>query len=385
MSQFKFNTISRTDIESSLGGAQMLRAIDYDGPNNLLITGCAGSGKTTVNIMRAERLVILGKNILVVTYQDLLWKSLVNIASVRLSSKIFKFYTWYTKKSGAFIGNKSDLEMLEDLNQVGSFDEIIVDEGQNFERKIHKVLLQKALKYTVGADNAQRVYDNGLTAGQIREEIENKGDLLPVPLEYNYRNTHEIYNFARYFVPFNERANNNLSINKIPKGKGDKPTVFLVPDDDTRLAQLQTLLKDAGDRNAAVLVYSPEEVDLYKKIITDFGLSCSAHHSKSHVSGNIENILVTTFQSAQGLEFQVVIMPTMETARNTRNKKEEHYYVACTRAKENLFLISRTENLPDYMSTFDVNSYTLIRSMKKKLPPKIVIANPYGEEDDLPF
>ncbi|GAA4213100.1 hypothetical protein GCM10022289_44790 [Pedobacter jeongneungensis] len=53
MPQFKFNTISRTDIENSLAGAQMIYAIDYDGPEKLLVTGCARSGKTTVSLMRA--------------------------------------------------------------------------------------------------------------------------------------------------------------------------------------------------------------------------------------------------------------------------------------------------------------------------------------------
>ncbi len=383
MPQFKFNTISRTDIESSLGGAQMIKAIDYDGPNNVLISGCAGSGKTTVSLMRAERLSNQNQTILVLTYQDLLQTSLINTASVGLANKISKFHKWYTQMCRQLVGDKNESAMLTDLAKVQIYDEIIVDEGQNFELRIHRTLMQKCKKYTVGADNAQRVHKFGLPANRIKEEVLKKGNLLSIPLEYNYRNTYEIYNFARHFMPFDERANNILALEKIPKGKGDKPSVFLVPDEDTRVAQLYTLLRDAGDRNSAVLVYGVEEVEAYYNLIRQLNFGCSYHHNVAHVGSNIENILVTTFKSAQGLEFQVVIMPDMETAGNTRYKTDEHYYVGCTRAKENLYLISKGEAIPDCINKFEESSYTVVKVEKKSRPsvPKAGVQ----VDDDLPF
>lgn len=386
MPQFRFNTISRTDIESSLGGAAMIRAIDYDGPDNLIITGVAGSGKTTVSIMRAERLIILNKKILLVTYQDLLVESLKNIASNRLAPHITKFYKWYYRKSNGMMVNDKDLTtMLQDLIDCGEYDEIIIDEGQNFEAKIHRTLINKCAKITVGADNAQKVHNQGIKADEIKVIVAEKGKVLLIPLQYNYRNTYEIYNFARGFVPHNEKANNTLAIDKIPKGKGQMPTVFIVPDDNTKLAQLNILLRDAGDRNVAVLVDKVEEVELYYKLISnDLGISCTMHHNDNHVGGNIENVIVTTFKSGQGLEFQVVIMPNMETAKNMGWKTDEHYYVGCTRAKENLFLITKGAALPGYFNNFDNGSYKLnnVPSMPAPAKPQIVSA---PDNDDLPF
>jgi superfamily I DNA/RNA helicase len=383
MPQFKFNTISKTDIESSLGGAQMIRAIDYDGPHHLLITGCPGSGKTTVSMMRAERLINMKSKILVVTYQDLLKNSLINIASKELAPNIVKFYKWFANKFRYLEFSESEVEMLEAMKSWSGLDEIIIDEGQDFESRIYRSLIQKCKKLTVGADNAQRVHDRGLKADQIQVEMQNKGTVLPVNLLYNYRNTFEIYNFARYFLPFSERANNNLAIDRIPKGKGVIPTVFLVPDHNTRLAQLKILLSDAGDRNIAVLVYGVDEVDTYHQIIKDMGINCSKHHHDGHVGDNIENVLVTTFKSAKGLEFQVVIMPDMETARNQHYKTEEHYYIACTRAKENLFLISKGYNLPFYFKDFDSASYQLTKVSATDAPPKTDVSSSLN--DDLPF
>ena len=384
MPQFKFNTISRTDIESSLGGAQMIRAIDYDGPHHLLITGCPGSGKTTVSMMRAERLINMKSKILVVTYQDLLKNSLINIASEELAPHIVKFYKWFANKFRFLEFSESEVEMLEAMKSWTGLDEIIIDEGQDFESRIYRSLLQKCERLTVGADNAQRVHDSGLKADEIQVEMQNKGTVLPVNLQYNYRNTFEIYNFARFFLPFNERANNNLAIDRIPKGKGVIPTVFLVPDHNTRLAQLKILLSDAGDRNIAVLVYGVDEVDTYHQIIKDMGINCSKHHHDGHVGNNIENVLVTTFKSAKGLEFQVVIMPDMETARNQHYKTEEHYYIACTRAKENLFLISKGDHLPFYFRDFDSASYQLAKVSAADAPPKTDVFSSLND-DDLPF
>lgn len=383
MPQFKFNTISRTDIESSLGGAQMMLAIDYDGPHHLLITGCPGSGKTTVSLMRAERLINMKSNILVITYQDLLKKSLINISSEDLAPNIVKFYTWFAQKFGFLKFSESEVEMLEAMKSWRGLDEIIIDEGQDFEARIYRSLIQKCEKITVGADNAQKVHDKGLKAEQIHFEIKKKGTVLPVSLQYNYRNTFEIYNFARFFLPFSERVNNNLAIDRIPKGKGVTPTVFLVPDHNTRLAQLKILLDNAGDRNIAVLVYGVDEVEAYYKIITEMGINCSKHHHKNHVGEEIENVLVTTFKSAKGLEFQVVIMPDMETAQNKQYKTEEHYYIACTRAKENLFLISEGDKLPFYFRDFDSSSFQLTMVNRTNAPNKNDDFSSLS--DDLPF
>ena len=137
MPQFKFNTISKTDIESSLGGAQMIRAIDYDGPHHLLITGCPGSGKTTVSMMRAERLINMKSKILVVTYQDLLKNSLINIASKELAPNIVKFYKWFANKFRYLEFSESEVEMLEAMKSWTGLDEIIIDEGQDFESRIY--------------------------------------------------------------------------------------------------------------------------------------------------------------------------------------------------------------------------------------------------------
>jgi DNA helicase IV len=382
MPPFRFNIISRAEIQESVGGALMIAAIDDDGPHNMMITGPAGSGKTTVSLMRGERLVNEGKNILVVTYHDLLWRSLYNIASEELDPSVHKIKYWL-RKNFAIEGEYTEEELKKALEDWEGVDEIIIDEGQDLPRKIFTALKEKSKKLTVGADNAQRVHEEGISSEQIRIELAMPGlEPLHIKLMYNYRNTYGIYNFARFFQPFNQIINNQLTIDRIPKGDGVKPTIFLVPDENTRIAQLKILLQNSGDRNVAVLVYHVEDVDFYANLIQDeFGIDCSRHHKNSHVQRDIENVLVTTFKSAKGLEFQVVILPNMETVGDKWYKTMEHYFVGSTRAKENLYLIARSDTVPMKMAHFENDTFILNKVKKLPRPPKEV------RDDDaiLPF
>jgi len=379
MPQFKFSTISKTDIESSLGGAQMIRAIDYDGPHHLLITGCPGSGKTTVSMMRAQRLVNMSSVVLVITYQNLLKTSLLNIAENNLKPQIHTFLKWYKDKFVYLNPNDDEETMLSSMKGWTGVDEIIIDEGQDFEARVYRSLLKKCKKISIGADNAQRVHGNGLKVEQITEEINRHGSVLPIYLLYNYRNTFEVYNFARYFLPFNERANNNLAIDRIPKGKGVIPSLFLVKNEEQRVSQLKILLSDSGDRNIAILVNKISEVNVYHKLISEMGIKCSKYTSMSPIGNEIENIIVTTFISAKGLEFQIVIMPTMEN----KDGSDEQYYIACTRAKENLYLISKGDTLPIHFKDFDTSSYQLTKVGATDSPTRKDVLS--SLIDDLPF
>jgi DNA helicase IV len=358
MPQFRFSTISRADIERSQGGNTMIQAIDYDGSDHQLVTGVPGSGKTTVTIMRGERLVIANKKILIFTYQKLLTISLKSIATKELKGKINTFHKWYASvTNGRWVSDDKEDDMIAQLNRLTVIDEILIDEGQDFEEKIYHSLLPKCKQMTVGADNAQRVHESGLLAASIRMELELNRPTIPIRLEYNYRNTFEIYNFARHFMPDNERANNPILLRLMPRGNGNMPVVIQVLSDEDKFNRLRVILDDAGDKNIAILLYHHKAIDTYYDKIIAMGLSCSKHHSQSHAGENIENILVTTYKSAKGLEFQVVIMPDMHTAMNSQEKTAEHYYIGCTRAKENLYLTFTGNNLPGYFDKFTEDSY----------------------------
>ena len=381
MPQFRFNTISRADIERSQGGNIMIQAIDYDGNDHQLVTGVPGSGKTTVTIMRAERLINSNKKILVLTFQNLLCVSLKNIAqSDVLRNSIFGLYDWYPARFGWLDVTHSAEYMIERMNNLPQFDEILIDEGQDFEARIYQAFLTKCRRMTVGADNAQRVHERGILAPEIRLELGHNRNIVPVSLQYNYRNTFEIYNFARHFMPDSERANNPITLQLMPRGTGNMPVVIQALSDEEKFNRLRVILENAGDVNIAILLYGQREVDYHYQKITQMGFSATKWYH-GHQPNDIENILVTTYKSAKGLEFQVVIMPDMHTAMDSEEKTAEHYYIGCTRAKESLFLTFTGINLPDYLEVFAEESYEFRPSengRQRAITQNIVV-------DDLPF
>jgi len=380
MPQFRFNTISRADIERSQGGNIMIQAIDYDGDDNQMISGVPGSGKTTVTIMRAERLINDNKNIRVFTFQNLLKTSLQNIATPALREEIFGFYKWYYTRFQFLDSTDSEVEMLLKMADEPIIDEILIDEGQDFEERIYRSLLQKCKRMTVGADNAQRVHERGILSREIRQVLEQTRQTIPVPLEYNYRNTFEIYNFARFFMPDNERANKQISLDLMPKGNGNKPIIYQILSEEENLSRIRIILEDAGDRNIAILLFHQHEIEEYHKKITSLGFKATKWDANNQPI-EIENILITTYKSAKGLEFQVVVMPDMHTAMDEEYKTAEHYYVGCTRAKESLFLTFTGSSWPECFNNFDEDTYEY-RTAESFLPKttESTIA-----DDDLPF
>jgi superfamily I DNA/RNA helicase len=377
---FAFNTISEAEILRSPGGRNMIDTINYSGTKNLILTGCPGSGKTTVAIMRALKLRNEGRNILLVTYQNLLKVSLANIAGPSMNNRIVGFYDWFVKAADKRIEPAdTTATLLKKIEHVPEFDEILLDEGQDLEKKFVQTLIGKAKKISIGADTAQKIHEHGQTADQIIRVMEDTGEPHRVNLQYNYRNNFETYDFGRHFLPLNQRANNRLALDKIPKGVTTKPVIFQALTENEEKSILRTRLNEAGDVNIAVLVYHIEEVEYYYKMISELGFDCSKYYhempwdAKKDTVRNLQNIIVTTFKSAKGLEFQVVIIPDLQTAMDESFKTREHYYVGCTRAKEQLYLIFNGKK-PAVLKDFPESTYTFIAG-----------SGDAPDDDDLPF
>jgi len=355
----------------------MIQAIDSEGNHNRMVVGIPGSGKTTVTVMRAQRLANQKKRILVLTYQTLLRTSLINMANDNLKESIFGFYDWYKQRFGYLHLSDSAEEMIAKMKNIGVYDEILIDEGQDFEQRIFQSLLAICRRMTVGADNAQKIHERGILSAQIESLLTNHEDPEMVRLEYNYRNPYEIYNFARYFMPDSERANNPITLGKMTRGNGSLPVVMQVDSEDMAYNRLRIILENNSGKNCVILLYHTREVDNYYNALLKMKFSCSKHYYGNHVALNIENILVTTYKSAKGLEFQVVIMPDMQTAMDSEEKTAEHYYIGCTRAQESLYLLYKGANLPKCLTSFPKDSYQHIKLEGSAKTVDII--------DDLPF
>lgn len=375
---FVFNTVSEEEINRSLNGKQMMHAIRYDGDDQLFVTGRPGSGKTTISILRAVFLHNQpDKKVLLLTFQNLLVTSLRNSVPVDMRLNISTFNSWaWRRTNGLSITKDTSIEQLTQLlsAQGERYYEIIIDEAQDLPSCVFQPLFAITDRLTIGADTGQKVHHEGTTADEIEEIIRQNHDIYDVELQYNYRNFFEIYDFARQFVPHMPFANGALLLDSMPKGKSSLPEVIQTIDE---IQTALNLLENHAGENVAVLFEMIKQVDAFSEALTKRGIKHTKWHSnvEKSVLNSVESVILTTYKSAKGLEFQTVIMPHADRLRPVVGNffNPEHCYVGCTRATQKLYLTYLGDKLPHCLQNFRAASYT------HQLISRLT------EENDLPF
>jgi DNA helicase IV len=366
---FRFDLPDRDEIRNSPNGRKMLGLIedDSDAFGNM-ITGCPGSGKTTVSIYRFIYLFSKGNTAYLLTFQKMLRHAIKNLILTKFDGNeaeyVNTFYRWLCDNTHYFDfenATKSDQEVTDDL--IESFkninvEEVIIDEAQDLPKQVFRTIPNLFKRIMIGADNAQQIHSSGAREEEILDSLDNlgKGIIKKVELQYNYRNSFEIYNFARHFVLFDKKANDTNLLERLKRKRAELPVIYLVDSDDVKLDRLRRLLKNTKG-NIAVLLAGRLQVNDYYKKIKSFDIDCSWYHSDLRdVPEELQRILITTYKSAKGLEFDAVILPYTDFQDDPIKRRE--YYVACTRAKRNLFIICY-KKIDDLFSEFDANSFEI--------------------------
>ena len=228
------------------------------------------------------------------------------------------------------------------------FEEIIVDEAQDLPESTYEQLKRYSNSISYGADDQQIVYNR-----QPTTEKQLKGlfpDTTSHPLDENFRNSYEILRFVKAALPEKVISQNMLNTARADRTTGVLPRVLVTNYNNQK--QYNAVIELIGRfyssaHNIGVIMPFPDDVDDMYSWLTDNRITCSKYHNGEHVLPVIENVHVTTYASAKGIEFDTVIVPQFEKMRSYMKTKyaatENHYYVTFTRAKMNLFLISTTK------------------------------------------
>jgi DNA helicase IV len=371
MAKFEFRLPSQDDIRNSTNGQIMLSIInnDYDEKFSL-VTGCPGSGKTTVSIFRLIRLANNGKSTILLTYQRMLKVAIENLLSKQgiSSSKVNTIHSWFPKTTGKLLGfsnqvNKLSASEIENAlhGRVGNM-ELILDEAQDLEERIFQAFPKVFGRITIGADNDQQMHEgSGASESTIKRQISHSSNEFT--LQFNYRNSYQIYNFSRYFVPNSPKANDSQTLSALKRYKniGDLPEVLKFNGQSDMQSRLKTIIENYKGFNIGILFPFKNQVESYHSTISSFGYECSKYFSemsgaeKSKTESDLKSILVTTFISAKGMEFDIVIMPEFDSIKNTDEAKRQAY-VGCTRAKNRL-VIMYTGSRPSILNSFPSDTY----------------------------
>ncbi|MBP7795606.1 MAG: NERD domain-containing protein/DEAD/DEAH box helicase [Elusimicrobiales bacterium] len=308
----------------------------------LVVKGCAGSGKTILATHIASKMAKNNQRVLLCCFN----KHLAEHISQEINDQnidILHFHELCRRiisRSGGILpqrGNDKDnynnellpntaFDSLEKFKE--RYDAIIVDEGQDFQKDWWVVLEgllkdEKNSKFFIFADDNQNIYQ-----GKTYPEG------MPVfPLTKNCRNTIKINEASLIFY------RNNQDITPIPIRGAEGEVIFKKTNDnqiEQGLNDLVSKLINEGVNYHSITILTPRsrENTLLRNIQSIAG--------KRLVWGDENGIKVSSIASFKGLESDIVIL--VEIDNNTQNYNEL-MYVAITRAKHNLYILSQTNPL----------------------------------------
>jgi superfamily I DNA/RNA helicase len=381
----------------TLTDAQRLAIDDYD--ESLVVTGGPGSGKTTVTIFRFLVPVRNNQNALLFTYNRTLLASIKGILRNKaeelfgdldeqkinsvIETKVSSFYKWYARGGHWFDSSLNENQIEERFRQTGRiYSEIFFDEAQDLTPGVFAKAFILAEKVTCGADNAQDLQSNfppDEALSIILEKLRNQQHTDLQPLEQNFRNTKEIFEFARGFVPDDE-AVQLLDTTDLPSG--ENPEILDNLSIDEQLSKIKEIVEANPVSNIGILVnYGNQVVDIKNYFERpENGYSCKPNAPDNRTFSYYYNGMpqteeklmfdrmktpfVCTYDSCKGLEFDIVIMPFFNDAANALNRQRRkrnadgsfslefnfdgspkmwatrnHYYVGATRARTLLYLL----------------------------------------------
>lgn len=353
MPAFKFNLPTLAQLTRS-----QRHAINQT--ESVIVTGVPGSGKTVVSIYR---LLSNSANNELLTYTRMLKTSIAHSAitsNIESSRKVHSIHAWYWSKTRSSLIDALENGTVSEKLNGRRLGHLIIDEAQDMPLSFYRAIAKNSESVSLGTDDDQQMYDVDTTEYALRNIFSRN---TVIELGQNFRNRFEIFNFARQFIPQNPRANDKNVLDRLraENSGGEIPYVYVNRLETDRTNFINQILDNNRNKNTAILVFNTSEVDAYYNTISRLGYEVSKYHNKlsddekKSTESNLKNIVVTTFHSSKGLEFDVVIMPSFERATMDNNHL---YYVGCTRAKDNLFIIA--SQMPTLFRNFNSNTFETV-------------------------
>lgn len=310
-------------------------------PNAIAISGGPGTGKSVVSLWRHIRNYGTGtRKSLLLTY-----------------TKTLEHYLYASaKEENVNAGNAIDRTLYWTTHRLSRYDEIIIDEAQDVENSRYNLIKNYAGIISYGADDQQILYkDKATTQQELAQIFPNNQSYV---LDENFRNSYEIMLFAKALFR-NKLIPQSILNSQLNEGRrGNKPILLVSGySEEKQIKAIIDIINQfkSSTHNIAILVSRKIDVVNFQNIISSSGIQCSSYTSDDSGFGQIDNVHVTTFKSSKGTEFDTVIIPNFNEINEFL---ESDYYVAITRAKRNLFLIS--SKTPDFLERSEQQKTTYL-------------------------
>lgn len=298
--------------------------------SDLIVQGCAGSGKSILALWKAKQiqnerkgsfLFVVKMNSLKKFMQDGI--NQVGISSANVES-IGKCFYW----------SKQDGQWVRGAWKKGLYDYILVDEAQDLPIEDILLLRSKAKHIFYYGDSAQQLMEFGENSPASMSEIVYRTNIHSENLVFNYRLPKTI---ARLAVFLNTEGDD---IVQRCKNEGTEPPyIFNKGTINQQLDFIQSTIQNRGFMDVGILFRSRKEVEYardYYKNTKHFDIEAKITENADELDFNSDNPKLMTYHSSKGLQFEAVFLPNCVSCDDG---SKNPLYVAMTRTYQSLYIL----------------------------------------------
>jgi hypothetical protein len=322
-----------------------------------LVTGPPGTGKTVMALWRAQALNVDDRPVNILMHSNVL-KGYTSLAAaeVGVDGGVETYRRWFKNQWNKAYGadppmvpgekwsydwSEVVLKVVTDPPRFDGLTDVLVDEGQDLHPSFYRVLQLLAKNATVFADENQRIGDDNSLLEDIALGLGRATErhLLTV----NYRNTAEIAALAAHFY-----CGAPTGIPDLPERRGELPLLRRHRDLDDLADLVVRHEQTFSDRSIGVILPRTYlQAALFKvldkrRTRRPVQAYLPSGGDRRHWSMDFAEpgIRIINHWQAKGLEFDTVFLPELQLEDRDPSSADVkmRYYVACSRAREELWL-----------------------------------------------
>ena len=330
-------------VESELDDAQ-LRVLNATNDKSCIVSGCAGSGKSVLALIKAQRIQReKGDDYQIIVFTRALC-NYMNAGRKELGLHNQFDYHWQWR-------NRKDCP---------SSDYVIVDEIQDFsEEEIREFINATGKHFFFFGDTAQSIYEglkDTMPVENINYTFGTKAKIFE--LYWNYRLPKTVARVVQYVGVDLD----GFDIDIYRSAETAVPRIVRYNNFESQIDAISRMINSGRESDVGILVPHNDDVkkvhDMLKQKKVNHELRYNDnedwHKSIDSLDFTTDNPKVMTYHSAKGLQFGTVFLPGVESKDDDSGRKA--LYVAMTRTYRNLYVMY-SGTLPFPLSRVPNNLY----------------------------
>lgn len=302
--------------------------------SNIIIEGCAGSGKSLVALWRAHDIYKNNEgSVLFVVYNKSLLRYMIEAGKIiGLPSDLFESYN----KCFNWVKDEETSKPIPISWRKNYYDYIIVDEAQDCKSFHLKGIMEHSRYQLFYGDDEQKLYGESLSLKKVKYYIGYETEYLT----RNYRLPKKI---ARIASSLSDEDN---FVDRCVNEGTELPYIISYSNFEDILDKIKELMINKSYDDVAILFDTTDDVEKAYSYYMNVGFDVEKKVNENmdlNFSSSLPKIM--PYKSSKGLQFETVFV-FMPRNDYRLNKEKNSIYVAITRSYKNLYVLYENDLLP---------------------------------------